>query len=152
MTPWDSSLLLSSDLRYYFRQCASTRLAGMSQWKSLVSTFQGVSTSIPRCYFLLSERLSSTPPSRLLWCFQWSVCSCHLLKFESEGGNVVNFVASKTRVAPTTKQTIPRLELLSALLLSNLISNVSEIELKESCCYTDACTGSREQRRSENYS
>ena len=116
----------------------------LSQWKSLVSTFQGVVTSIPRCYFLLSERLSST-------CSLQGFCDASsgayaavvYLKIESEGGNIVNFVASKTRVAPTTKQTIPRLELLSALLLSNLISNVSvalmpEIELKESCCYTDS--------------
>ena len=31
----------------------------LSQWKSLVSTFQGVSTAIPRCYFTLSQRLLS---------------------------------------------------------------------------------------------
>ena len=116
----------------------------LSQWKSLVSTFQGVATSIPRCYFLLSERLSSTC-SLQGFCDASSAAYAAVvyLKIESEVGNVVNFVASKTRVAPTTKQTIPRLELLSALLLSNLISNVSialmpEVELKESCCYTDS--------------
>ena len=39
-------------------------------------------------------------------------------------GAVVRFVASKTRVAPLQTQTIPRFELLSALLLSKLIFSV----------------------------
>ena len=116
----------------------------LSQWRSLVSTFQGMSTSIPRCYFVLSERLSST-------CQLQGFCDASsgayaavvYLRIESEAGNSVNFVASRTRVAPTAKQTIPRLELLSALLLSRLISNVSvalasEVDLKESHCYTDS--------------
>ena len=39
-------------------------------------------------------------------------------------GVAVRFVASKTRVAPLLPQTIPRLELLSAVLLSRLIVSV----------------------------
>ena len=64
------------------------------------------------------------------------------LRTKSEASNTVNFVASKTRVALTTKQMIPRLELLSALLLSNinsvLIALMPAVNLKESCCYTDS--------------
>ena len=41
-------------------------------------------------------------------------------------GTSVRFVVSKTRVAPLQTQTIPRLELLSALLLSKLIVSVAE--------------------------
>ena len=43
----------------------------------------------------------------------------------------VKFVASKTRVSPISGQTIPRLELLSALLLAMLMmSVVSSLELE----------------------
>ena len=55
----------------------------------------------------------------------------------------VKFVASKTRVSPVNKQTIPRLELLAALLLAKLITAISdalepEITLSEFTCFTDS--------------
>ena len=61
----------------------------------------------------------------------------------SEGRTVVNFVTAKTRVAPVQSQTIPRLELLYALLLSRLTDTVVKslqsmyprLQLK---CYTDS--------------
>ena len=56
---------------------------------------------------------------------------------------MVHFVASKTRVAPLQGQTIPRLELLSALLLSKLITSVHrslqpQIATPDLICYTDS--------------
>ena len=62
---------------------------------------------------------------------------------ESDVNVEVKFVVAKTRVAPLTSQTIPRLELLSAFLLSKLITSVidslsptlTELSLK---CYTDS--------------
>ena len=53
------------------------------------------------------------------------------------------FLCAKTRIAPLKKVTIPRLELLSALLLSRLISSVNnalepEIEISEVICHTDS--------------
>jgi len=45
-----------------------------------------------------------------------------LLKTETH--SVVRFVAAKTRVAPLQGQTVPRLEQLSALLLSKLVVSV----------------------------
>ena len=55
----------------------------------------------------------------------------------------VSFVVAKTRVTPLGNMTIPRLELLSALLLATLISSVrialeTEIELNETLCFTDS--------------
>ena len=53
------------------------------------------------------------------------------------------FVASKSRVAPVNEQTVPRLELLGALLLARLIKTVysaleSEILVTATLCYTDS--------------
>uniref|UniRef100_A0A1X7U4P5 Uncharacterized protein n=1 Tax=Amphimedon queenslandica TaxID=400682 RepID=A0A1X7U4P5_AMPQE len=53
------------------------------------------------------------------------------------------FVSAKTRVAPTSAQTISRLELLGTLLLSRLVHNIHEalqheITLLPSVCYTDS--------------
>lgn len=55
----------------------------------------------------------------------------------------VSFVVAKTRVAPIQSQTIPRLELLSALLLSRLITTMAEslkpmLPLKPPRCFTDS--------------
>ena len=57
--------------------------------------------------------------------------------------SVVRFVAAKTRVAPLQGQTIPRLELLSALLLSRLILSVykslqHQVATLDMRCYTDS--------------
>ena len=46
------------------------------------------------------------------------------LVLKSPVGQTVRFLVSKTRVAPLKPQTIPRLELLSALLLARLVTSV----------------------------
>ena len=55
----------------------------------------------------------------------------------------VRFLVAKTRVAPLKKLTIPRLELLSALLLSKIIVTVrealdSELTLEDPVCFSDS--------------
>ena len=55
----------------------------------------------------------------------------------------MKFVASKTRVAPLQRQTIPRLELLSTLLLAKLLLNVTDclsmkLNLTQLRCFTDS--------------
>ena len=62
---------------------------------------------------------------------------------EANGPKRSSFVASKTRVAPLKTLTIPRLELLSVVLLARLISNITDslstrIDLMEPKCYTDS--------------
>ncbi len=56
---------------------------------------------------------------------------------------MVRFIVSKTRVSPLKPQTIPCVELLSALLLARLLKSVttsleSEIQLNDPTCYTDS--------------
>ena len=59
------------------------------------------------------------------------------------GTEQAHFMASKTRVSPLSQQTIPRLELLSCLLLARLITHVlaaleTVIEVKLGSCFTDS--------------
>lgn len=54
-----------------------------------------------------------------------------------------SFVVSKTRVSPLKAQTIPRLELMSALLLARLVTNVADslaprYEFLPHMCFTDS--------------
>ena len=65
------------------------------------------------------------------------------LLLETSAGCKVQFVASKTRVAPLKSQTIPRLELLSAVLLARLMSSITqaiegEVTLSKPHCFTDS--------------
>ena len=116
----------------------------LTKWNTLLSGFKGVVTSIPRCYFWNADKSSSV-------CSLHGFCDASLgayaavvyMKVEASCGNCVNFVASKTRVAPVNKQTIPRLELLSALLLANLVDTVyqalnQDLVISSITCYTDS--------------
>ena len=49
------------------------------------------------------------------------------LRIETAEETYLKFVTSKTRVAPLVEQTIPRLELLSALILARLISHIRSV-------------------------
>ena len=65
------------------------------------------------------------------------------LRIGGEHTAQVEFLASKTRVAPTKAMTIPRLELLSALLLAKLCHSIEMalkpvLQLEETICYTDS--------------
>lgn len=66
------------------------------------------------------------------------------VRLESRESVDIKFVAAKTRVAPAVGNvTIPRLELLSAVLLSKLITSVHsaleyELQLDHAVCFTDS--------------
>ena len=65
------------------------------------------------------------------------------LRVETETGTHPRFLCAKTRVAPLKGFTIPRLELMSALLLAKLVSSIgqaldNEIKLDAPICHTDS--------------
>ena len=102
------------------------------------------SISIPRCYFEgISEEIIS--------CTLCGFCDASIkayagvvyLLLDTSAGYSAKFVAAKIRVAPLQQQTIPRLELLSALLLARLLSTIaksleSDLKLSSPCCFTDS--------------
>ena len=116
------------------------------QWEYLLSILRDAKpVVVPRC--LYSTTSQHTQPATLVgFCDASSKAYAAVvyLRFESEAHQFnVKFVAAKTRVAPVGSMTIPRLELLSALLLSRLISSVhaalaSEIQLTNPLCFSDS--------------
>jgi hypothetical protein len=100
----------------------------LDRWKSLVDELQaGQPLSIPRSYF---DGVHGEVKSYSLYGFCDASLSAYAavvyLVVQTDEGRFVKFIVSKTRVAPLQSQTIPRLELLSALLLARLISSVSD--------------------------
>ena len=94
----------------------------MDGWSSLCGSLQYAQPlSLPRCYL---DGVPDEPVSYSLCGF----CDAGVvyLLVETSSGYTARFVAAKTRVAPLQPQTIPRLELLSALLLSRLLSAVTQ--------------------------
>ena len=112
----------------------------LSKWKALRSRFQGTVITLPRCYFHSKDKQYSN----LLYGFcDASTAAYAAVVYLHTGVDSTCFVASKTRVAPLNQQTIPRLELLSCLLLAKLISHVLEalatvIDVQIGSCFTDS--------------
>ncbi|KAL5476354.1 hypothetical protein EMCRGX_G026289 [Ephydatia muelleri] len=117
----------------------------LKQWNELVVSLERVPLiSIPRWYSANSDDSVATF-SLQGFCdaSTRAYAAVVYLKIQSISGVEVRLLASRTRLAPLNKQTIPRLELLSALLLSKLVYSVtnainSEYTLEKPCCYTDS--------------
>ena len=117
----------------------------LTKWQALVSSLRRVHPlTIPRCYF---EGLSLPASSCRLLGFcdasKMAYAAVVYLLVELECGYLTRFVACKTRVIPVKGQTIPRLELLSASLLSKLMASVAqafelELSLEEPNYFTDS--------------
>ena len=98
---------------------------------------------IPRCYATHSQEASKHELCGFSGASLKAYAAVVYLWVECETGSQVSFVASKTRVSPLIQLSIPRLELLAALLLARLIFSVTqalkdEIHLSNPSCYTDS--------------
>ena len=99
------------------------------EWTQLVHKLKEANyMSIRRCY--CPEAFASEVKSAELHSFgdasESSYGACVYLRCEHSEGIRCDLIASKTRVAPMSKQTIPRLELLSSLLASRLTESVKK--------------------------
>ena len=103
-----------------------------------------MTTLIPRCYFeLLAKEEGHCSLIGFCDASAGAYAAVVYLRIEGSAGTTVNFVVSKTRVCPVNKQSIPRLELLSTLLLAKPISSVSvalevDIQLQPHRCFSDS--------------
>ena len=114
-------------------------------WNDLLFDLkEGGPVSIPRSYFYHVEgSLISVTLCGFCNASVQAFAAVVYLVMKTRCGTNVQFVVSKTRVAPLQSQTIPRLELLSALLLSKLIVSVSQslqptLPQLQLHCYTDS--------------
>ena len=117
----------------------------LQEWKELITDLgEGVPVSVPRSYLHgVSEDLVSVTLCGFCDASTRAYAAVVYLVLRTNSGAAVRFVVSKTRVAPLQLQTIPRLELLSALLLSKLVVSVvnslkSTLPPVEIRCYTDS--------------
>lgn len=117
----------------------------LQEWNRLCSTLRDAEPlTIPRCY--LHEITDTLTMAQLVGFCDASTrayAAVLYLRMETESSVFVRFLAAKTRVAPLTSLTIPRLELLSALLLSKLLVSVrdafgAELTLHDPVCYSDS--------------
>ena len=117
----------------------------VKEWKGLVLDLNGsLLVSLPRSYFCgIKEPVTSATLYGFCDASTRAYAAVVYLLLRTETDSVIRFVAAKTRVAPLQGQTIPRLELLSAFLLSRLIMSVhnclrNQIEPLDVKCYTDS--------------
>ena len=117
----------------------------LAKWKELIEELELCPVmSLPRCIW-------NGSPTKGVSCSLHGFCDASkhayaavvYMTLKSPMGQTVRFIASKTRVSPLKPQTIPRLELLSALLLARLMKSVAtsletEMQLEEPTCYTDS--------------
>jgi hypothetical protein len=117
----------------------------LERWNQLKKSLGGPRTLIiPRLYF--ETPLSSLENPQLIgFCdaSRRAYAAVVYVRAIVDGTIQVKFVAAKTRIAPLKEITIPRLELLAAVLLSKLIVNVraaleSELSLDNLICYSDS--------------
>ena len=115
------------------------------EWDSLVKDSQDSgSLSLPRSYF---DKIDDAVVSLMLHGFcdasMTAYAAVVYLAMKTQTGIHTQFLVAKTRVASIQPTTIPRLELLSALLLARLIATVTsaigstlpDVEIR---CYTDS--------------
>ena len=95
-------------------------------WKSLCAALQSAdSITVPQCYQMTTTGMCQT--ARLIgFCDASPKAYAEVIYLRIEVNNNVSvpFVAAKTRVTPIRSVSIPLLELLSALLLSQLVASV----------------------------
>ena len=117
----------------------------MKKWKSLVASLREAQPiSIPRYYLTgIPDKVQAYSLCGYCDASVSAYAAVVYLMIETDSGCFLRFIASKTRVAPTQTQTIPRLELLSALLLARLIDNIAksldtQLPLSQPRCFTDS--------------
>ncbi len=95
--------------------------------------------ALPRSYFQdVADPLTSLTLCGFCDASTRAFAAVVYLLLQIQTSSMVRFVAAKTRVAPLRPQSIPRLELLSALLLVSIRNALSHVPSMDVRCYTDS--------------
>lgn len=99
-----------------------------NRWRKwLLELKEAKQVRVSRCiYFGIQERIHFHSLHGFGDASEKAYCAVVYLVLNTSSGDHVRLIASKTRVAPMKKFTIPRLELLSGLILAHLASAVKE--------------------------
>ena len=100
-------------------------------FNSFVTDLQHLSNvRVPTCYFDVSSKPKNIQLHGFSDASQQAFAAVVYLRWIYEDGHIaVKLVASKTKVTPTKKQSIPRLELLGALILTRLVATMTKESL-----------------------
>ena len=112
-------------------------------WNNATAELTSImSVKILRCYFLMNACLIDTQLHGFCDASLQAYAAVVYVRSIYQNGHIeVRIVTSKTRVSPIKKPTIPRLELLGAVLLSRLTATVSEtIPNSQIIYWTDSTT------------
>ena len=98
----------------------------LKKWNLLANEFESMAKiNVPRCYFIREKRPVSHQLHGFSYASEHAIAAAVYLLTMYEGGDVdVRLIASKTKVSPLKKQSIPRLELLVAYILSKLVDTI----------------------------
>ena len=98
-------------------------------WRNLLKSMKEAKPlRVPRCYFFgVAGRVRSTSLQGFCDASVNAYAAVVYLKIETVDKTYLKFLTSKTRVAPLVEKTIPRHELLSALILARLISHIRSV-------------------------
>ena len=117
----------------------------LKMWRKLLDGLEGVTAlSLLRCYFQgVQERVVSCSLHGFVDAYSKAYVTVIYLHVTTTTGSYVKFVASKSRVAPAKELSIPRLELLAALVLARLIEHVNEalqleLAITDTSCWIDS--------------
>ena len=114
-----------------------------SKWKNFVNSLKSLTFSMPRCVFYSEDFVNFIELHGFADSSNQAYLAVIYARLITKKEIKVKLLTSKTCVAPAKPLTIPRLELLSCLLLSKLIktiyeSNRHEITIARTTCCTDS--------------
>ncbi|XP_022807946.1 uncharacterized protein LOC111344944 [Stylophora pistillata] len=116
-----------------------------NEWLRLAAGLQYVSSfTVSRCYFQeVTEKIASCSLHGFGDASSKAYAAVIYLHVTTTTGSYVKFLGSRSRVAPVKQETIPRLELLAALILARQISHVGEalkpeLDIINLTCWTDS--------------
>ena len=100
------------------------------QWNVLISELEILKTiRVPRCYYLPKLNRLITQIHGFSDASGRAMAAVVYTRTVYTNGRIdIKLMASKTKVAPVKKQTIPRLELIGAILLARLVNSLTSLE------------------------